>query len=84
MVMNLVLRGLTWNTALAFIDDILVLGSDFQSHLTILKHVFERFRKYQLKLKPRKCVLFRQLSSWAVVSADGLVIDNQHLKPVQD
>jgi hypothetical protein len=57
-VMNLVIRGLTWNTVLAFLDDILVLGSDFQSHLINLKHVFERFRKYQLKLKPRKCVLF--------------------------
>jgi hypothetical protein len=42
-VMNLVLRGLTSNTVLAFLDDILVLGSDFQSHLTNLKHVFERF-----------------------------------------
>ena len=83
-VMNLVIRGLTWNTVLAFLDDILVLGSDFQSHLINLKHVFERFRKYQLKLKPRKCVLFRQLSSWVVASADGLVIGNQHLKPVQD
>jgi hypothetical protein len=84
--MNLVLRGLTWNTVLAFLDDILVLGSDFQSHLTNLRHVFERFRKYQLKLKPRKCVLFTNTVEFLgrKVSTDGLEIGNQHLKPVQD
>ena len=38
-MMNLVLRGLTWNTVLAFLDDILVLRSDFQSHLTNLRYV---------------------------------------------
>jgi hypothetical protein len=48
------------HTVLAFLDDMLVLGSDFQSHLTNLKHVFEHFRQYQLKLKPRKCVLFKK------------------------
>ena len=32
-VMNLVLRGLTWKTVLAFLDDILVLGTSFENHL---------------------------------------------------
>ena len=85
-MMNLVLRGLTWKTVLAFLDDILVLGSDFQSHLNNLRHVFERFRKYQLKLKPQKCVLFTKTVEFLgrKVSADGLEIGNQHVKPVQD
>ena len=38
-VMNLVLRGLTWKTVLPFLDDILVLGSDFPAHLINLRHV---------------------------------------------
>lgn len=32
-VINLVLRGLTWKVVLAFLDDILVLGRDFENHL---------------------------------------------------
>lgn len=32
-VMNLVLRGLTWNIILAFLDDILVMGKSFNDHL---------------------------------------------------
>jgi hypothetical protein len=77
-VMSLILRGLIWNTVLAFLDDILVLGSDFQSHLTNLKHVFEHFRQYQLKLKPRKCVLFTKTVEFLgrKVSANGLEIGN--------
>lgn len=43
-VMNLVLRGLHWNSVLAFLDDILVLGKDFHEHLSNIKEVLERFR----------------------------------------
>ena len=32
-VINIVLRGLTWKTVLAFLDDILVLKSNFEEHL---------------------------------------------------
>jgi hypothetical protein len=43
--MPLVLRGLTWDIVLAFLDDILVMGKDFESHLENLEKVFERFRQ---------------------------------------
>lgn len=59
-VMNLVLRGLHWKTVLAFLDDILVLGKNFQEHLDNIIEVLQRFRSYSLKLKPKKCILFRK------------------------
>jgi hypothetical protein len=31
--MQLVLQGLTWDIVLAFLDDILVMGKDFESHM---------------------------------------------------
>lgn len=58
--MNLVLRGLTWNIVLAFLDDILVMGKTFDDHLRNLRVVFESFRTYGLKLKPQKCDLFQE------------------------
>ncbi len=51
--MSLVLRGLTWNSVLAFLDDVLALGRSFQEHLNTLREVFTRFRVYQLRLKPK-------------------------------
>ena len=68
-VMNLVLRGLTWDIVLAFLDDILVLGTSFENHLDNLTTVFERLRQFQLKLKPANASYFSQKSySWDVSS----------------
>jgi hypothetical protein len=44
-----VLRGLNWKVVLAFLDDILVLGKDFEGHLANLRAVLVRFREYGLK-----------------------------------
>lgn len=58
-VINLVFRGLNWKTVLAFLDDILVLGKSFDQHLDYLSEALERFRKFGLKLKPKKCAFFQ-------------------------
>jgi hypothetical protein len=49
-----------WKVVLAFLDDILVLGKDFEGHLANLRAVLVRFREYGLKLKPKKCELFQK------------------------
>ena len=59
-LMDLVLAGLTWETCLAFLDDIIVMSKDFDQHLERLGQVFERLRKANLKLKAEKCHLFQQ------------------------
>ena len=83
-VMNLVLRGLTWDIVLAFLDDIIVLGKSFTDHLNNIKEVLTRLRSYRLKLKPSKCVLFQKevefLGRW--VSNTGLSMKEEHTKAV--
>jgi transposase InsO family protein len=59
-VMNLVLRGFSWTIVLAFLDDILVLGTTSEDHLSNLREVLARLRRYGLKLKPKKCVFFQK------------------------
>ncbi|KAK3105322.1 hypothetical protein FSP39_022517 [Pinctada imbricata] len=58
-VIQLVLQGLTWRECLAYLDDVIVIGADFQSHVQNLQTVMSRFEKYNLKLKPKKCNLFQ-------------------------
>ena len=36
-VIQFVLRGLTWNKILAYLDDVVVLGRDFHDHLANLE-----------------------------------------------
>ena len=57
--MNLVLRGLTWKVVLAFLDDIVVLGRNFDDHISNLKDALLRYREFGLKLKPKKCAFFQ-------------------------
>ena len=83
--MDLVLRGLTWKTVLAFLDDVLVLGQDFEDHLKNLREVLELFRGYIPKLKPKKCVLFREKAKfWGkIVTGDSVSVDPESIEAVR-
>ena len=56
---QLVFRGLLWKSLLAYLDDVNVLGKDFEDALMNLEDTFKRARQHHLKLKPKKCVLLR-------------------------
>jgi transposase InsO family protein len=83
-IMNLVLRGLTWDIVLAFLDDILVLGKSYSEHLTNLASVFSRFREYGLKLKPNKCELFQKKVEFLgrFVSESGVELGHKAIEVV--
>ena len=73
-VMNLILRGLNWQTVLAFLDDILVLGKTFEEHLENLESALSRFRSFGMKLKPKKCIMFQKKVEFL-----GRIVDGQEL-----
>ena len=50
---SLVLRGLSWTSVIAFLDDVIVLDRDFDSHMVSLSDVLGRFEQYGIKLKPK-------------------------------
>ena len=58
-LMNCVLVGIPSNQALAYLDDILVVGKTFVEHLEKVELVLKRLREYGLKLSPKKCTLLR-------------------------
>ena len=66
---SLVLRGLSWMSVIAFLNDVVVLGRDFDSHMVNLSDVLRRFEQYVMKLKPKKC----QLLQYSVVFLGRLV-----------
>ena len=85
-VINLVLRVLTWKTVLAFLDDILVMGMNFEDHLCNLIETLERFRLHGLKLKPRKCILFQKEVEFLGrnVSSNQLKMTSKDTKTVEE
>ena len=51
-LIDLVLAGLQWSHCLVYIDDVVILGRNFEEHLQHLQQVFDRLRQAGLKLKP--------------------------------
>ena len=85
-LMNMVMRGLTWEACLVFLDDIVVMSKTFEQHLERLRAVFGRLKSANLKLKPSKCRLFQIKVKFlgSIVSANGIEPDPKKLKAIAD
>ena len=86
LLVGKVLAGLLYKTCLAFLDDVICYGTDFDSTLKNLEEVFCRFRGANLKLKPEKCKLFFRKVSYLghVISPDGVSCDESKVAAVKD
>ncbi|GBM89547.1 Retrovirus-related Pol polyprotein from transposon 297 [Araneus ventricosus] len=85
-LMETVLRGLTSEACLVYLDDIIIVGRTFQEHLKNIRKVFQRLKKANLKLSPKKCRFFRKEVSYHghIISADGVKTDPEKTKSVVD
>ena len=83
-LMNAVLAGLQWTSCLVYIDDIIVVGSNFDQHLSNLQKVFERLKHAGLKLQPQKCHFFSKKSSILghIISQNGISPDPEKTSKV--
>lgn len=84
-LMDEVFRGMSWQTALIYLDDIIVYARTFDDHLLNLEAVFLRLRAANLKLSPGKCKFLRRSVRYLghIVSEDGLVTDPEKVQAVQ-
>ena len=57
--MEQILHGLHWKTLFVYLDNVIVISLDFDSHLQRLEEVFRRLQDAGLKLKPTKCELLQ-------------------------
>ena len=73
-LMDKVLTGLHWETLLVYLDDLIIFGKSIPEELTRLRQVFHRLRQANLKLKPKKCDLFKTKVSYLghEVSSSGI------------
>ena len=64
----------------------LVLVTSAETHLDNLRQVFERFRQYGLKFKPRKCEFFRQKVEFLgrSISSTGVEMSDHYIDTVKE
>ena len=84
--MQYVLSGLLREKALCYLDDVISLGTDFESALSNLREIFDRFREHNLKMKPKKCVLFQEQVEYLgrLVSHKGVTLRSEHVQVIRD
>ena len=83
-VMDLVLAGLTWQSCLVYLDDIIVFSRTPEDLLIRLEQIFQRLKQHNLKLKPSKLCLFQQelIFLGYKISADGIGTDPEKTRTV--
>lgn len=84
--LGLVLRGMDWEELLVYLDDIIVLGKTFSESLENLRKAFQRFREYNLKLKPKKCCLFRREVEFLgrIINSEGVHISPDKIETIKN
>ncbi|GBN28932.1 Retrovirus-related Pol polyprotein from transposon 297 [Araneus ventricosus] len=85
-LMETVLRGLSSEACLVYLNDIIIVGRTFEEHLKNLRQVFQRLQKANLKLSPKKCRFFQKEDTYLghVISAEGVKTDPGKIKAVVD
>ena len=74
-LMELIMTGLTWESVLVYLDDVIVFGRDYAQHYERLERVFQRLRHANLKLSPKKChIAKRRIVCLGHVVEDGRVL----------
>jgi hypothetical protein len=71
---------------MAYLDDVIVLGKNCADHLENLTRVLDIFKKYNWKLKTKKCNLFQNEIKFLgkIISADGIKINPENVVAVKN
>ena len=82
--MEQVVHELHWKTLLLYLDNIIVIAPDFETHLDRLGEVLGRLRGAGLKFKPAKCELLQTKVSYLrrVVSQWEVSMDPEKIEAV--
>src|SRR5580765_2349779 len=85
-LMEKVLRNLISKICLVYLDDVIIFGKTFTEMINNLKIVFSRLKEANLKINPKKCILFENNVKYLgnIVSAEGVTTDPEKIIAVKD
>lgn len=83
-LMSLVLSGLDPLCVGVYIDDIIISSDTIDNHFPKLQQVFDRLRKYKLKLKPSKCTFLEDTVKYLgfVISKGQVFPDKKNIEVI--
>ena len=80
------LEGIRDDFCVPYLDDILIYSASFSEHVNHVRQVLQRLKLHGIKLKPRKCELFKHCMRYLgrIVTSDGYSVDPDYVKPMTD
>jgi hypothetical protein len=86
LLMETVLGGLTYESCLVYLDEVIVICRMFQEQLLNLRKVFQQVEEARLKLNPEKCQLFQKELRYVghAVSPAGKTTGLEKLEAIQE
>ncbi|KAK3090501.1 hypothetical protein FSP39_012342 [Pinctada imbricata] len=84
-LMEKILAKLSWNICMVYLDDIIIMGKDYEQHIENLEQVFDRLCEANLKMNPKKCKLLQTKVSYLghTISEKGISTDPNKIECVQ-
>ena len=84
-LMDAAMTGVNFSICLIYLDDIIVFSKDLDEHLLRLEIIFKRLEAVNLKLKPSKCRLLRQVVTFLGhrISSEGVSADPAKCKTIE-
>ena len=85
-LMESVLRGMQWERAVLYLDDIIIFSKDISTHMDRIQEILQRLKDANLKLKPAKCHFFKQQVEFLrhIVSKEGVATDPKKIEAVKE
>ncbi|GFX10686.1 retrovirus-related Pol polyprotein from transposon 412 [Trichonephila clavipes] len=85
-LMETVLKGLTFEACLIYLDDVIIGGRTFEEHLQNIRKVLSKLRDANLKLNPSKCKFFQKEVNYLghIISAEGVRTDPEKVFAVKN
>jgi hypothetical protein len=85
-LMETVLAGLNYKICSVYIDDIIIFGRTFEDTLHNLEQVFKKLEEAGLKLKAKKCSLFKKEALFLgyKVLGEGIYTDPQKISVIEN
>ncbi|KAH9290910.1 hypothetical protein KI387_035027, partial [Taxus chinensis] len=83
--MDMAFKGLINNMVLIYLDDITVFSKNAADHLSHLRQVFTRCRRFGVSLNPKKCIFLAHEGKLLghIVSKEGLAIDPERVEAIR-
>ncbi|GFX87454.1 retrovirus-related Pol polyprotein from transposon 297 [Trichonephila clavipes] len=85
-LMETVLKGLTFEACLIYLDDVIIGGRTFEEHLQNNRKVLSKLSDANLKLNPSKCKFFQKEVNYLghIISAEGVRTDPEKVSAVKN